>query len=73
MSPAVTLSLHWWRGLGPDVQLNLWYFGFRLGFVTLSVERESVLAAYRKLLDAVQRRVAADQGLLAEQEIWREK
>jgi hypothetical protein len=61
LSPAVTLSVHWWRGIGPEVQANLFYFGFRLGFATISVERESVMAAYRVLRDAMAERVAHDR------------
>jgi hypothetical protein len=60
MSPGINLSLHWWRGIGPDVQLSLFYIGLRLGFVTVSFERDWVLAAYRKLREAAAERVRLD-------------
>ena len=61
MSPGVSVSLHWWRGIGPDVQLSLFYMGLRLGFVTVSFERDWMLAAYRKLRATIETRVERDQ------------
>lgn len=61
MSPAITLSVHWWRGIGPEVQANLFFYGYRLGFVTVSIERDSVLAAYRVLRDAMAERIQQDR------------
>jgi hypothetical protein len=61
LSPAITLSVHWWRGIGPETQANLFYYGFRLGFVTVSVERESLLEAYRRLRRALAERIAKDE------------
>lgn len=61
MSPGFSISVHWWRGIGPEVQRNLFFFGFRLGVVTISVERAPVLAAYRVLRKALAERVASDR------------
>jgi hypothetical protein len=61
MSPGIALTLHWWRGIGPEVQANLFFYGFRLGFVTISVERESVLEAYRRIRRALAERIAKDE------------
>lgn len=61
MSPGLNLSVHWWRGIGPDVQLSLFYVGLRLGFVTVSFERDWVLAAYRKLRATIETRVERDE------------
>lgn len=61
MSPGLNFSVHWWRGIGPDVQLSLFYVGLRLGFVTVSFERDWVLAAYRKLRATIETRVERDE------------
>jgi hypothetical protein len=60
MSPGIAFSLHWWRGIGPDIQPDLFWWRFRLGFVTVSVERVDLLAAYRKLRATIAQRVAHD-------------
>lgn len=62
MSPAISLSLHWWRGVGPEAQHNLFFYGVRLGFVTVSIERDSLLAAYRKLRATIVERVERDEA-----------
>lgn len=61
VSPAITLSVHWWRGIGPEVQANLFFYGYRLGFLTLSIERDSVLEAYRLMRRALAERIAKDE------------
>jgi len=53
--------VHWWRGIGRDVQLSLFYFGLRLGFVTISIERDWMLDAYRVLRNAMAERIAGDR------------
>lgn len=58
MNPGITLSLHWWRGLSLSPEPTLFWLEFRLGFVTLSVERAWPLAAYRKLRAAMVEAVA---------------
>lgn len=62
MSPAFNISIHWWRGIGPDAQLSLFYFGLRLGFITVSIERDWVLEAYRKLRSTLEQRAQHDQA-----------
>lgn len=58
MSPGITLSLHWWRGIGADRQADLFYWQrVRLGFVTVALERTDTLTAYRKLRIAIERAV----------------
>lgn len=61
MSPGISLSLHWWRGFGPDVQPDLFWWRYRLGLATVSVERADLLAAYRKLRAAIVDRIAKDE------------
>ena len=57
MNPAISLSLHWYRGFGPDIQRNLFWWHFRLGFLTLAVERVDVLDSYRKLRSTIENAV----------------
>lgn len=61
MSPGITLSLHWWRGFGGDIQRDLFWWRYRLGFLTIAVERADVLAAYRKLRAAIVDRIHRDE------------
>lgn len=68
MSPGVFLSVHYWRGVGLDRQLDLFHFALRLGVVTVGIEREPLLAAYRRLRDAVAARVAHDERQRREDE-----
>ncbi len=72
MSFGVSLTLHTWRGVGPEVQQNLFFYGFRLGFATVSVERDSVLEAYRKLRQAMVERVSRDDEM-RQQDEWEER
>ena len=62
MKPGITLSLHLWRGIGPDVQRDLFWARYRLGFVTLAIERNDTLVAYRILKAAIEERIAADEA-----------
>lgn len=61
MSPGISLALHWWRGFGPDVQPDLFWWRYRLGFATLSIERADLWEAYRKIRDAMVKRVENDR------------
>lgn len=61
MSPGISLSLHWWRGWGQDQQPDLFVWRFRLGFVTLAIERVDLLQAYRKLRKAIADRIEHDR------------
>lgn len=49
MNRSLDLSFHGWRGIGPDVQPDLFEFRWRLGFVTASLCKVCVLDAYEKL------------------------
>jgi len=49
MNPSLDLSLHLWRGFGPDREPDLFLIRWRLGFVTVSVCRVCVLGRYREL------------------------
>lgn len=64
MSPGLSVELHWWRGIGPTVQRDLFFYGFRLGFVTLSICRVCVIDSYAKLREAVESRISADERKL---------
>lgn len=57
MNPGLTLSLHWWRGFSLSPEPTLFWVEFRLGFVTVSLERTWPLAAYRKLRVTMQEAV----------------
>lgn len=58
MNPSLDLSLHWWRGIGPDREPDLFLIRWRLGFLTVGVCRVCLLDSYRKLratvVDAVE-------------------
>lgn len=62
MSPAVTFSIHAWRGFGADVQLSLFYHAVRFGFFTISFERDWLFDHYRTLREDMEKRVAWDQS-----------
>lgn len=62
MSGSITLDLHYWRGLGPDIEPDLFVIRWRLGFVTIAIERKSLLEAYRKLRAAIVQRVERDEA-----------
>lgn len=47
MSESLDLSIHGWRGVGPDVEPDLFEWRFRLGFLTVTVCRVCVLTAYQ--------------------------
>lgn len=53
MSPGLTLELHWWRGIGPTVQRDLFFYGYRFGIFTLSICKECVIDRYSKLRETV--------------------
>lgn len=61
MSPGITLSVHWWRGWGLDQQRDLFWWRYRLGFLTVALECADTLSAYRKLRVAIEARVHQDE------------
>jgi len=61
MSPGITLSVHWWRGWGQDQQRDLFWWRYRLGFLTVALERADTLTAYRKLRVAIEARIRRDE------------
>lgn len=61
MSPGITFSLHTWRGIGGDVEPSLFWWRFRFGFATVSVDKISLYAAYLKLRAAIVERVRKDE------------
>ena len=67
MNPGVSISIHFWRGIGADLQRDLFWCRYRLGFVTIAVQRQDPLRAYRGIrqaaesaLDKLNRRVRQD-------------
>ncbi len=54
MTGSLSLDLHWWRGIGPDVEPELFVWRWRLGFVTLSVCRVCLLTRIHQLREAIQ-------------------
>lgn len=71
MNPGITLGLHWWRGFSLTPEPTLFWLEFRLGFVTLTVERTWPLAAYRTLRAAMVERVEKDEAALRRGYGWR--
>jgi hypothetical protein len=65
VNPGIHIGLHWWRGIGTSNEPNLFWFEYRLGFATLSIERTWPLFQYRKLRttmeQAVERAEAAER------------
>lgn len=64
MNPGISISIHLWRGIGADTQGDLFVCRYRLGYLTLAVERQDPLRAYRSIrqiaettLEALNRRV----------------
>ena len=57
MSPGITLELHAWRGIGPTVQRNLFWYGYRLGFLTLAICKHCVIDRYAALRKVVEKSV----------------
>lgn len=47
MTRSLDLSLHAWRGIGSDEEPDLFFWRWRLGFVTVTLCRVCVLAAYQ--------------------------
>ena len=47
MSRSFDLSLHAWRGVGPDEEPDLFVWRYRLGFLTVTTCRVCVLGAYQ--------------------------
>jgi hypothetical protein len=62
VSPGITVSVHLWRGIGPDTQRDLFVCRLRLGFLTLAIERNDTLVAYRVLRATIDERIKADQA-----------
>lgn len=62
MNPSIGLSLHWWRGIGTDVEPDLFIWRCRFGLFTIGIERGCLLAAYRKLRAAIVQRVERDEA-----------
>ena len=58
MSPSFSISAHFWRGIGGDKDFSLFWWRYRLGFLTVSIDKVSLYEAWRKLRDT------AEQALL---------
>jgi hypothetical protein len=54
MSPGITLSLHRWRGIGGDVQPDLFFWRYRFGLLTIAIERTDTYRAYRGMRQAAE-------------------
>jgi len=67
VSGSIEVSLHDWRGIGPDIEPDLFVWRYRLGFLTLTVCRVCVLAAYQDTKASADRlRAAIRQALPTE-------
>jgi len=49
MNRSLDLSLHGWRGIGPDIEPDLFLIRWRLGFLTIGFCRVCVLDRFREL------------------------
>lgn len=58
---SLEFAAHAWRGIGPDVEPDLFFWRYRFGFVTVTVAKVPLLAAYHELRDAIATRVAHDR------------
>lgn len=61
MSPGIDLSLHFWRGIGPDREPDLFVWRYRFGIATIGIERVSLLEAYRTLRSRIKRAIEAEK------------
>jgi hypothetical protein len=62
ISPGLSIAIHYWRGVGPSVEPDLFFWEWRFGFVTLTAQRRQPLLAYRKLRVAIVERVEKDEA-----------
>lgn len=53
----LSLDVHGWRGIGPDIEPDLFVWRWRLGFLTLSVCRVCLLDRVRLLRGTAQQAV----------------
>lgn len=53
MNPGLSLSLHWYRGFGPDIEPDMFVARFRLGFLTIAAESDDWLPRFRKLRQTI--------------------
>ena len=58
MTGSLGFILHWWRGIGPDVEPDLFFWRWRVGIVTVTVCRVCVLAKYQDTKAALARATA---------------
>lgn len=65
MSAAGSLDVkfHLWRGIGPDREPDLFVARYRLGFVTVVIERGDLLATVRKLRAAIAEALQTTGGM----------
>ena len=61
MSPGLSLSLHFWRGIGGDAQVDLFMARVRLGFITLTIESDDWLPRFRKMRATIEKAVAVSE------------
>lgn len=71
MNPGISLCVHWWRGFSLSGEPALFWLEYRLGFVTLSIERNWPLATYRNIRGAVVERVEKDEAVMRRGHGWR--
>lgn len=53
-SPGISVCVHFWRGIGSDVQQDLFVCRYRFGLFTLSIERADPLRSYRGIRQAAE-------------------
>ncbi|WP_319798302.1 hypothetical protein [Nitrobacter sp.] len=60
MSCGLSIAFHAWRGIGADTQPDIFFWRWRFGVLTLSVDKADLFAAYAKLRAAIVERVTKD-------------
>lgn len=63
MTGSLDFKLHFWRGIGPDREPDLFVARYRLGFATVAIERADLLATVRKLRAAIAEALQTSGGM----------
>lgn len=67
MNPGINIGLHYWRGIGPSVEPDLFFWEWRFGILTLTVERNWPLERYRKLRGTIRDALRTSEGFEEEE------
>lgn len=62
MNGSLSLDLHFWRGIGPDKEPDLFVWRYRLGFLTVGIARVNLLDRIHQLRAAIERAITKSEG-----------